>query len=358
MESRQAFLSRAGAALLAGVFLFGAGCGPSKKELARRAEMERLEAEREAAARAARAEQEAAEEAERAARERRLSELESQGDADAAAGRFERALSSYRLLLQEHVAGTEADIRIREKILKAPGAAAWPVPEEARRHAVRAQALVKAREAAGYAPAVEELRQAVALAPWWADAYYNKGLMEEGAGNYAEAMRSFRMYLAGAPEGENAQEVQNKIYELEVLQEEAEKLSGLAGTWHIYFKSTRKRGDVRYEVAMNGDAFSAKSSFGHVLRGTVRGRDIDGTITMPSFKGWDINDCRTPEYTVPLTGKIRDDGRLITFSHMWNNYTSTHWNITGLFNTTGHYQGECIAVKLEGVSPNEFSIAR
>lgn len=320
--------------------------------------MARLAEEARAADEARAAALEAARAAEAAAREKRLADLEAQADADAAGGRFERALTSHKELLAEFVGGTSEDLRIREKVLKAPQAASWPVPEAARRHAVRAQALVKAKESAGYAPASDELRQAVELAPWWADAYYNLGLMREGAGDYAGAIRNFRLFLAGASGGDLAQEVQNKIYELEVLQEEAEKVAGLAGPWYIYLRSKKGAGDVRYDVTMNGNAFFAKSSYGHVLRGTLRGQDIDGTFTMPSFKGWDKNDCRTPEYTVPMTGKVREDGRLITFSYMFNNYTSTHWNITGLINNTGHYQGECIAVKLAGSSPEEFDIVR
>jgi hypothetical protein len=347
-------------AALGVLFLFGAGCGPSKKELARRAELERYEVQARRMREAQAAEAEAARLAAEAARDARIAALEQAAAGADRAGEVEKALSSYKSLLDELSFDPVREHAVREKALAlaARGDPPPAVPEEARRHAVRAQALVKARGNAGYAAAVEELLAAVRLAPWWADGYYNLGLMQEGAGLQRDAIRSLKLSLVGAPGGENSQDVQNKVYELEVLAEEAAKLSGLSGTWYIYFPKTGKTGDTRYDVTMDGPAFEARSSFGGVLRGTVRGAAIDGTITMPSLDGWDVNDCRTPEYTVPLTGKVREDGRLITFQHTWNNYTSTHWNITGLFNNTGRRQGECISVSLEGSSPNEFNIAR
>jgi hypothetical protein len=63
-----------------------------------------------------------------------------------------------------------------------------------------------------------------------------------------------------------------------------------------------------------------------------------------------------------LSGQISQDGKSITFHYMENNYASTHWNITysGLFavNNTGHNQGDCISVTLQGSSPSEITIAR
>lgn len=364
MASRHAFIRRAARTgfllALGSAFLFGAGCGPSKKELARRAELERLAEEAERARQARAAAEEAERAAAEAARNARLQTLE-QAAADAERRQdVEGALSSYKGLVDELSFDPSRAHGIREKALALAARSATPpdVPEEARRRAIRAQALVKARGNAGYAAAVAELEESVRIAPWWADGYYNLGLMQEGAGLQREAIRSLKLSLVGDPGGENGQDVQNKIYELEVLAEEAARLSGLAGAWYIYYPKTGKSGEARYDVTMDGPRFEARSSFGSVLRGTVRGAAIEGTITIPSLDGWDVNDCRTPEYTVPMTGKVREDGRLITFQHMWNNYTSTHWNITGLFNNTGRRQGECISVTLEGSSPNEINIAR
>ncbi|TBR24686.1 hypothetical protein EPO15_03590 [bacterium] len=345
-------------ATLAALLLFGAGCGPSAKELARREEVRRNheQHERMLAAQAAEAEAaRAAAEAARTARAAELARLEAEGDEAAKAGRLNKALSAYLELLPAVSGDAAADHRVRLKVIAVAVAMTPPpaVPEEARRYAVRAAALVKAQQAAGYVPAAAELRKAVDVAPWWADGYYNLGLMQEGAEEYGAAARSLGLCLKADPQSPNAEAVQTKVYELEVLQEAADKVRGMAGAW------TNKVTGRVYQATMDGKSFHARNANGFVVRGTLDGNSLDGTITVPAAKGWDNNDCWTPEYTVPMTGKVGPDMRTLTFQYMENRYSPNYWNITGSGpNRTGRTQGECVSVTLVGNAPSDMVLVR
>ncbi len=341
------------------------GCGPSqeqiramelRREQARVQTEARLKAEEENRRQAVEAKRQA-EEAKRQAEQARLAKIRSvemAGDEAAQAGDADTALSHYKEVLNLSNDNNNEDQRLREKIISfVVSSKRQPsIPEEARRYAIRAQTLVKAKQSAGYAPAVTELTKAMLLAPWWADGYYNLGLMQEGAGDFAGAIRSLKLCLMADTNAANSGAIQNKIYELEVLKEEADKTRAMAGKW-----KNPKSGKI-YDVSLNGKNFQAIGQQGLIIRGVMDGNTIEGTITIPSDKGWENSDCKIPEYTVPLSAQIGLDGKSVTFHYMDNRYTSSYWNIGQGVNRTGHYQGECISVTLQGSSPDEFTITR
>jgi tetratricopeptide (TPR) repeat protein len=99
-----------------------------------------------------------------------------------------------------------------------------PVPEEYERHLSRGTAyLKKATDSDGYMKAMEELRVAVALAPWIADGYENLAAAQEKAGLFAEAIQSLNFTLLADPNAKNAREIKNHTYELEVYAEDAKQ---------------------------------------------------------------------------------------------------------------------------------------
>jgi hypothetical protein len=352
--------------LLAVMALFAyTGCGPTQAEIMameQQKEQARLQIEArrradEESRRQAEMARRQAEEAARQAEQARLAKIravEIAGDKAAQAGDPDAALTNYTDVLNLSQDRKDEDQRLREKIIKlVTSSKITPViPEAARRHAVRAQALVKAKQSAGFAQAVTELSSAMLLAPWWADGYYNLGLMQEGAEDFAGAIRSLRLSLLADPNSRDSGAIQNKIYQLEIFQEEADKVRAMAGNWK------NPKSGVQYTVTMNGKSFQAINTNGYIIRGVKEGNGIEGTITIPSMKAWDTCDCRTPEYTVPTTGKIGPDGKSITFNYMLNNYTSQYWTIGPGVNRSGHHQGECISVSLSGSSPDEITIAR
>lgn len=80
--------------------------------------------------------------------------------------------------------------------------------DEARRHLNRGMAAVEmVKDPADYDLAIEEFQKAQALAPDWADVYYNLGLIQEKAGKFREAVVTLRKYLQLAPGSPEAAEV-------------------------------------------------------------------------------------------------------------------------------------------------------
>lgn len=184
-----------------------AGCGPSIEEIRAR-EQARLEQEE-------RARQ--AEETRRKAEEERMARLraiEEAGNEAARAGRLQEALNVYRDLLGEVSRYGEQDQRVRQSLIRVVRAmpAPPPLPDGVMRSMVRAETMVKMGGGGNYAAAGREIEDAVAAAPWLADAYYNLGIVQEKGELYEKAMRNFELCLAAAPQSPNAGAIQAKIY--------------------------------------------------------------------------------------------------------------------------------------------------
>ena len=95
------------------------------------------------------------------------------------------------------------------------------MPKEAQRHFDRGLAAVEvAKTPEDYEQALEEFRKAQALAPDWADVYYNLALILEKAGRYGEAVVNFKEYLRLAPNSNEAAEVKSLINKLEFKAEQ------------------------------------------------------------------------------------------------------------------------------------------
>ena len=89
------------------------------------------------------------------------------------------------------------------------------VPEEAREPFVMGvTVLKKAGDSAGAAKAVELFTQSLNTAPWFAEAYYNRALARETAGQFTGAMDDLKLYLEFKLGESERREVQDKIYSL------------------------------------------------------------------------------------------------------------------------------------------------
>jgi len=164
------------------------------------------------------------------------------------------------------------------------------IPEEARKHFVRGRALFEDAKSPGdFTQATEEFLQATRLAPWWPEARYNTALAFEAAKNYANAIVNLKIYQLFKLSTNEAQTVQDKIWELEMKQEKTAKASAeeaniqkLAGIW----KSSD--GYYQYTVTINGQTIEIVNSAGWInnswqvmghncfWRGTVTGVTITG----------------------------------------------------------------------------------
>lgn len=148
-----------------------------------------------------------------------------EGDGALSAGNGRGAFAAYTRALSGSWSDDETSRRVRMALMKLVGdhpEYAPPVPEEARRRMVRAQALLKdSTEFSAYDAALGEMAAAAVAAPWWSDVYYNAALVAEKAGYIDDAMRGLKEYLAANPRARDARAVQDKIYALEVRADRA-----------------------------------------------------------------------------------------------------------------------------------------
>lgn len=128
--------------------------------------------------------------------------------------------------LVEQLKKNPADTALREKIIKlAQEIKPTPaVPEEARRHFIKATTLQnEAKNPDDYDLPIQEYQQALLLAPWWSDAYFNLAIALELKQQYAEAIQNLKFSILASPEGPDARAAQDKIYALEAKQEKVAK---------------------------------------------------------------------------------------------------------------------------------------
>lgn len=114
------------------------------------------------------------------------------------------------------------DYALREKIIRhVQGMKQKPaISEEANRHFIMADTFrQKAKDNKGYELAISEYREALLIAPWWAAAYNNMGILLEQVGRYDEAISALKLYIATNPP--DARAAQNKIYQIEAAKKMA-----------------------------------------------------------------------------------------------------------------------------------------
>lgn len=151
-----------------------------------------------------------------------LDREETAGDVAAKAGDMRGAISHYSAAVQ-HLPDNppkEIEARLREKVIETVLQLSPPpaVPQEAIEHAAYAQAALeeagKDASVSHLDDAVKECQQALRLAPWWAQAYFNLGAVLQRANRPAEAVQALQFYLLADPHATNAQDVQMEIYKL------------------------------------------------------------------------------------------------------------------------------------------------
>lgn len=116
-----------------------------------------------------------------------------------------------------------ADNLLREKIVRMALMVkpAPTIPEAAMRAFVKGGVFQKeAKDADGYALAISAYGDALLMAPWWADAYFNLGVALTSVNKFDQAIAATKIYMASLPTGSSeARDAQNRIYELEAKAE-------------------------------------------------------------------------------------------------------------------------------------------
>lgn len=107
------------------------------------------------------------------------------------------------------------DTALHEQIIKLAKEENLAIPEEARAHFVEGAAIAQsAKDAEGQKLAVASFKEAVKIAPWWGEAYYNLAVAQELAGQLDDAQSSLKFYILTNPGEKESREAQDKIYAL------------------------------------------------------------------------------------------------------------------------------------------------
>ena len=218
-------------------------------------------------------------------------------------------------------------------------------PEDARRHMLRGMAAIEmAKSNDDLTLAEEEFRLATEIAPQMAVAWFNLGKAQTQLGRNAEAMESYRRYLALAPDAKDAQSVRDEIVKLEFRQELAAKAQARVGLWVAQDGSF-------YRLTLNGNRLTLKtdqrlvpadevrstySLVGNVPVGgytpaeyqlVLQGNRLTGTWSRGSVRA---DKCTVPPDSSEATGELNDrEGKIVLRHESTSFQASTQMSLLG-----------------------------
>ncbi len=246
----------------------------------------------------------------------------------------------------EQLQKNPTDKALREKIIKlAQGLKPAPaIPEEARRSFVRGNtAFSEAKGQDDYARAVQRYEEALAIAPWWGDPYFNRAKALELRQEYGRAIQSVKLFILTGPPAADVRKAQDYVYALEDKQEKLAKekseqeaaaraeeamFGWLPGRWSFVVKEpgnrtgdgfivAKKEGNqvefriIQYTSHVNGRDFTPWSGDYAESKGFIR-----GTVSPSGKIAWEGSDD-TPGCPVswsPINLVISSDRRTIEYA--------------------------------------------
>ncbi|MGA3262597.1 MAG: tetratricopeptide repeat protein [Terracidiphilus sp.] len=134
-----------------------------------------------------------------------------------AQGKYAESLPEYAQALS-YAANEQEASTLRAAMFAASGRMPTPpeLPDEARRHVVRGELLLKDGM---LDRALVEFNEALRIAPYVPKLYYNTALIYDQLKQYDQAIRQMRLYLLAAPEAPDARAAQDQITKWELQQE-------------------------------------------------------------------------------------------------------------------------------------------
>jgi hypothetical protein len=158
----------------------------------------------------------------------------------------------------EQLQKTPSDQALRERAI-ALAAEFKPtpvVPEDARRAFIRGNtAFAAAKDPAGFSRAIERFEEASALAPWWADPYFNLAKACEGAQDFDRALRALTYYRATATTEADRRQALDLTYALEEKRDlkktDAASASAVAAKQAVLTEQAKRFEGDWYRVAVN-----------------------------------------------------------------------------------------------------------
>lgn len=210
----------------------------------------------------------------------------------------------------EQLQKTPTDNSLRERIIKL-GAEIKPapaLPPEAKRPFVMAVTYQKeAKKPDDFALAIAAYQDALKVAPWWGDTYYNLSVSLESAGRLDEAKHALELYLLTKPE--DAEEAQNHIYALDAKKNLAAKQAAeaeRAGNSPEARAAKQKEKDEELQAAFEA-ALPKLNGARYKTREHEPGYWQEALIDGRTLLVWTVRDSRSSEYRLngPRTGPQR-----------------------------------------------------
>jgi hypothetical protein len=240
------------------------------------------------------------------------------GDQAAETGRFDEASSRYSAAIEKSASlGGPAIMDVRVRILKKVNGLPDPpaLSEQAREHLVRSSYILKNSQ--NLDQAEKEVAAALGTDPWWLEGYYNIGILQAKLNRFVIAEENLAIYIAAAPAGPKTQGAQDKIYEIRMASEEAEKINGVTGSWV-------DGGGQTYHVAIDGSNLRISSSAGLAFSLTINNNILKGSVEGGSSSG--PNGCTFPGQIHPVNGKLDPDANSMSVEYLWSSYdTKFHY---------------------------------
>ena len=141
------------------------------------------------------------------------------------------------------------DTALRERIIAAARALkpAPAIPEAARESFVQGTTIAQtANDTVGQALAVQRFEQALRIAPWWGDAWYNLAVAQELAGQLDAAQTSLKLYLLTGLSEAEARKTQDHIYALKAKKD-------LAATEAAAGETAERQAQARARMSIVGE---------------------------------------------------------------------------------------------------------
>jgi len=240
------------------------------------------------------------------------------GDKAAEGNRFDEALGIYADAVSDaaNIGGkTERDVRVR--VVKSVNDWADPpgLSEKAREHLVRSSYILKNSQ--NLDQAEKEVASALNTDPWWLEGYYNIGILQAKLNRFVISEENLAIYIAAAPPGPKPQAAQDKIYEIRLAREEADKISGVTGQW-------KDGSGASYSVAIDGGNLRIVSASGLTFSLTLNNNVIKGSVEGGSRSG--PHGCTFPGQLHPVNGKLDPDANGMSIDYLWSRYdTKFHY---------------------------------
>lgn len=207
----------------------------------------------------------------------------------------------------------DSEINIRAKIIQYGISQNISLSEKAREHFIRSNYLLNNDR--DIKEVVQEMKLAVKTDPWWADGYYNLGILLAKQSQYNEAIKNLNTFLAAVPNDPKARETQDKIHEFKIAQEEADKINAMSGRW------TDQSGRY-YNVTVDGNKLIINGWEDTTFSLTLAGNIISGSVQNKPKPG--PNNCTLPGQLHPVNGNLDFDARGLTLNFIWSSYDTRY----------------------------------